>query len=145
MSRLSMLAAVIVAGAIGWMTATRADDPPAIDAPRPEGELVKQKLDLAKRGFKMADEYYRLNPVTIAEAGVAEWSKRIAEAELVADGTKGKLEIVAAHRDRMRQLADRERQNVDNGQMAPVNAAEAEYQLLEAESWLLKAWMAEKR
>lgn len=144
MSRLSVFGAVILAGAIGWLAGTRADDVPAIDAPRPEGELVKQRLDLARRGFKLAHEYWLLNPMTLAEARVAEWSKRIADAELVADDKKTKLEIVAAHRDRMLELAELTKARQDNGLQPQLDVVEAEYQLVSAESWLLTVWVGDE-
>lgn len=145
MSRLSVFGAVILAGAIGWLAGTRADDAPAIDAPRPEGELVKQKLELAKQGYKLAHEYWLLNPMTLAEARVAEWSKRIADAELVADDKKTKLEIVAAHRERLLQLAELTKARQENGLQPQLDVVEADYQLAAAESWLLTVWVGEER
>ena len=145
MTRCNVFAAVTLAGAIGWMAGTRAEDAPPINAPRPEGELVRQRLELARRGFKLAHEYWLSNVTKMSEAGVAVWSRRIAEAELVADDKKTKLEIVAAHRDRMRELAERTKAAHDNGLMRLLDVTEAEYQLLEAESWLLTVWIGEEK
>lgn len=144
MSKKNIFTAVVLAGAIGWLAGTRADDPrPAIDAPRPEGELIKQKLALAKRGFDQASLANQNRLLKLAPAQLAEWSKRIVEAEMASRGRETEIELVAAHRDRLRNVAEFTRKQFDDGVISLIEVNEADYQLLEAESWLLQVWVGE--
>ena len=52
-------------------------------------------------------------------------------------------EVIEAHRDRLRNVAEFTHKRFDEGVISLIEVNEADYQLLEAESWLLQVWVDE--
>jgi hypothetical protein len=128
----------LLAGGMGWMTATWAADV-AKDRPQTLAELSNARLRLAHAGFEMSLASYGKLDGSVNARQVAEWSKRVV-AVVRAENDQEKLrKSLEEHRDQMQKLFETAIRKQNAGFGSKLDSLEAEYPLLEAESWLLEA------
>jgi RNA polymerase sigma factor (sigma-70 family) len=136
---LSLLMIGIPAGVLAYRALAdepTKEPPPAARADDALEELLKQRAEAAREGFKAAQQEFRAG-VGTGEA-LAGWSRKIAEAELDRGNRKAGLAALEEHVERLKELEKVTQARFDAGRVSPQDLVAARYARLDAEIWLAR-------
>jgi len=99
-------------------------------------DLLKQRAEVAREGLKAAQNDFRAGRGT-GEA-LADWSRKLAEAEMDRGNRKAGLAALEEHVQRVKQLEKMAQRQVDAGIISARDLAAVRYTRLDAEIWLAR-------